>query len=380
MIGKIFLLPVIVLLFASIWTVGLILPDKKHSGEGDIYRYEDGTFFQTRQNTVLSEASKLYGRLGCAECHAQGLTKLHIGREGGMEGVRLTLPDDYMGDYTAHLSPGLRAPALVHPHKKIGEYISVKELGGEEIRYGTEKEWVLLHLYNPRDPVFGAPASTCPALPFLFREVSAYDARFTHKALPVAMPEGRILVPTEKAEMLADYLLSLDRQTPLPPQLAKARKHFKPVDWENHQLPVTGNDVGPSERELFLKEGARVFSAQCSVCHGHDGTGDGFNYPPLAGSEWMALPPEAISEVVLRGLRGPIEVNGKKWDNYMTPLGPRLTDTQIAAVVTHVLSAFAPENKTEATIDMVNELRERTKGAEPLKPEELFEKLPKNTK
>lgn len=380
MIYKFFVPSIVVILFGIIWTAALVAPDKRHFCESDLYRYEDGTFFQTRQNAVLREGSKLYGQLGCAECHLQGLTEIHAGKVKGREGVRLTLPDDYLGDYTAHLSPGLRGPELTRPGQRIREYISVKELNGAEIRYGTEREWLLLHFYNPRDPVFHNPESTCPSLPFLFREVSAYDIRSAHKALPVAMPEGKILVPTEKAEMLADYVLSLNKHTPLPSPLAEARKQFKPAGWPSHQLPAMENAAGPSERELFLKEGAKVFSTQCSVCHGHDGTGDGFNYPPLAGSEWMALPSEAISEVVLRGVRGPIEVKGKKWDNYMTPLGPRLTDRQIAAVVTHVLTAFASESKNEATIDMVNELRERTKGAEPLTPEELSEKLPKNTK
>ncbi|HNQ72855.1 MAG TPA: cbb3-type cytochrome c oxidase subunit II [Verrucomicrobiota bacterium] len=76
-------------------------------------------------------------------------------------------------------------------------------------------EWQLLHLYAPKTVV---PDSTMPGYPFLFveRKIGKTPAP---DALPLsgtfAPPDGHEVVPTEEAQALVAYLLSLRADAPL---------------------------------------------------------------------------------------------------------------------------------------------------------------------
>lgn len=358
--------------FVFVMTAGVVVPSWK-SGRDAASKGENGKYFSEWKSPVTREGSKLYGQLGCALCHSQSLSA----SDNALDYTaisRITVPDDFEGEYAAYFSDWNTAPVLTSLAGKIRQYITLENADGNEVRYGTEREWLLLHMYNPRDPLFGNSGSVCPPLPFLFYETNGDSVLKGSVVLPVEMPEGKVLVASESARVLADYLLSLDRNTPLPEEMQRARASFLPSGRQEFTLAGKEKRPGLSEEEVFLKAGAQVFSSQCSVCHGHDGTGDGFNYPPLAGSEWLGLPPEVLCDIVLRGLRGPLEVKGKSWDNFMTPQAARLTDEQVAAVVTYVLKTFAPGNAKTVDSVMVKELRIRAKDAPPLIPSELHGK------
>jgi mono/diheme cytochrome c family protein len=82
------------------------------------------------------------------------------------------------------------------------------------------------------------------------------------------------------------------------------------------------------------------YRGPCAVCHGYDGAGAAHLFPPLAGSPWTAYAPEAMIRVVLHGLEGPVTVNGKEFMNKMAPLGARLSDAQVAGVLTYVRKSW----------------------------------------
>jgi len=90
-------------------------------------------------------------------------------------------------------------------------------------------------------------------------------------------------------------------------------------------------------------------------------------YPPLAGSEWVAKPPEVGARIVLFGLHGPIQVKGKTYDNEMPALGSQLTDEEIAAVLTYVRSSFGNQ-AGPVSVDVVKAARATNK---PLSPAEV---------
>jgi mono/diheme cytochrome c family protein len=97
--------------------------------------------------------------------------------------------------------------------------------------------------------------------------------------------------------------------------------------------------------------------ALCMACHGADGGGVPGLAPPLANSEWVTGPIENPIRIVLRGLEGPISVNGV---DYNLPLAmaalPHLTDEQLAAVLTYTRNSFG--NKASAvTPDQVKAFR-----------------------
>jgi mono/diheme cytochrome c family protein len=83
--------------------------------------------------------------------------------------------------------------------------------------------------------------------------------------------------------------------------------------------------------------GADVFNKTCSACHQPNGLGKEGVAPPLVGSEWVLAPgPNRIERIVLNGLTGPINVNGKDYNLTMPPWRDNFDDKHIAAVLSYV--------------------------------------------
>jgi mono/diheme cytochrome c family protein len=82
-----------------------------------------------------------------------------------------------------------------------------------------------------------------------------------------------------------------------------------------------------------------TYQMVCTTCHQAEGQGIPGAFPPLAGSTWMTGDPETPIRIVLLGLSGEIEVNGKKFNAVMPP-PPALTDAQIAEAVTYARTNF----------------------------------------
>jgi mono/diheme cytochrome c family protein len=57
--------------------------------------------------------------------------------------------------------------------------------------------------------------------------------------------------------------------------------------------------------------------------------------PPLEGSAWVAGPEKRVIKIVLHGLRGPIEVGGKTYNQEMPGFAPILTDAEIASLLSY---------------------------------------------
>lgn len=101
----------------------------------------------------------------------------------------------------------------------------------------------------------------------------------------------------------------------------------------------------------IAQDGGQLYGLYCSACHGADGKGaTGGQFPPLAGSPWPQGNAERSIKIVLHGLHGPVDVNGKTYNLEMPPQGAALPDDQIAAILTHVRSSWgnkAPAVSTE---------------------------------
>jgi mono/diheme cytochrome c family protein len=84
--------------------------------------------------------------------------------------------------------------------------------------------------------------------------------------------------------------------------------------------------------------GEQVYKQYCRACHMENGLGVPKLNPPLVG-EWVNGDKARIINVVLKGMNGPIEVNGEKYNGVMAPHA-FLSDAQVAAVLTYVRSSF----------------------------------------
>jgi mono/diheme cytochrome c family protein len=99
-------------------------------------------------------------------------------------------------------------------------------------------------------------------------------------------------------------------------------------------------------------KGRAIFQKICAACHQQQGEGREGLAPPLAGSEWIKAPSgERLVRILLNGLSGPIQVQGKTWNLVMPPWRENLDDEQIAMVLNYVRSQWGEE------------------GAAPIKPE-----------
>lgn len=100
--------------------------------------------------------------------------------------------------------------------------------------------------------------------------------------------------------------------------------------------------AAPSAEQLAA--GEKVYTQTCVVCHQKTGKGIAPLFPPLAESDYLMADKKRSISTVIKGLSGPIEVNGKKFNQVMPPL-PQLTDAQVADVLTYVRNSFG--NKGE---------------------------------
>lgn len=122
-------------------------------------------------------------------------------------------------------------------------------------------------------------------------------------------------------------------------------------------LAGCGDSSGP---EKARSPGEAAFARHCAGCHGMQGQGRPPAFPPLAGSEWMALPPEGLSAIVLLGLRGEIEVAGKRYAGYMPPM-QHIDDARVADIVRYLKQTWS-EAAPEWTAADVARLRSALAG------------------
>ncbi|GGE65938.1 hypothetical protein GCM10011533_17810 [Streptosporangium jomthongense] len=87
-------------------------------------------------------------------------------------------------------------------------------------------------------------------------------------------------------------------------------------------------------------DGAAIYSAQCSACHQANGQGVPGAFPPLAGSEWLQADAAIPVAIVHDGLQGEIEVAGNTFQGVMPRFGGKLSDAELAAVLSYARSEW----------------------------------------
>ena len=130
-----------------------------------------------------------------------------------------------------------------------------------------------------------------------------------------------------------------------------------------------------SPGDVLAAKGRLIYQNYCQPCHQPNGGGLPGQFPPLAGSDWVAVPgPNRIIRIVLNGLAGPVTVNGAVFSNAMFDFGKSLTDNDIAAVLTFVRSNAEWNNSSApVTPEQVAAIRKKTSDrGEPWSAEELL--------
>jgi len=98
--------------------------------------------------------------------------------------------------------------------------------------------------------------------------------------------------------------------------------------------PPVVQPLTAKQQEAFSL-GQGLFLSSCVACHQPHGLGQEGLAPPLAESEWVLGSPQRLIRIVLHGLGGPIQVDGRTYSLDM-PGWRIFDDEQIAAILTYI--------------------------------------------
>ena len=168
---------------------GLVLGTNAQLGDLSPH-YDDleGKSFPEHPSGLAVRGQAVYQDLGCASCHTQQVRRADYGADQARGwGERQSVARDYV-----YQSRPLLGTSRVGPD--LSNYGARAEAAGKSVAD------ILADLYNGSEGM--------PSYRFLF-ETRKIDGEPSAKALAGVAPAGHELVPTERAETLAAYLLSL---------------------------------------------------------------------------------------------------------------------------------------------------------------------------
>jgi mono/diheme cytochrome c family protein len=120
--------------------------------------------------------------------------------------------------------------------------------------------------------------------------------------------------------------------------------------------------------EKLFPKGAAIFKSVCHACHGTDGNGVKSLAPPLNNSNWVLGDKKKLISIVLYGLTGPVQVNGKVYKapevtGDMPGIGENkeFSDEDMAQVLSYIRNSWS--NKAEKiNAGDVDNVRRQNKG------------------
>ncbi len=98
-------------------------------------------------------------------------------------------------------------------------------------------------------------------------------------------------------------------------------------------------EVKPVTRLSFIKSKGQLAYGKCIACHQSEGQG-GSGIPPLAGSEWVTGNTERLLMIIHNGVKGPITVAGKEYNDNMAALGAGFDADTMAALMTYIRKSW----------------------------------------
>ena len=131
----------------------------------------------------------------------------------------------------------------------------------------------------------------------------------------------------------------------------------QPINATPFSLSEVDTSSPPAEVSLEEKQ-QRLYNQNCMACHQQHGEGSQ-TFPPLAKSEWVSGDKDTLIKIQLLGLTGPIEVRNKIYDGIAMPSNARLSNEDIAHILTYIRTTPSwGNNSTPVTADEVAKVRE----------------------
>ncbi len=149
---------------------------------------------------VQLQGRAVYMREGCIYCHSQQVRDPSFTTDVDRGwGTRATVPADYVYDRPHLLGTMRSGPDLINVGQRL-----------------PDLDWHLIHLYNPRSLV---QWSNMAAFPYLFEEKAIAQLSPTDRVINIPGRDAAsttAIVALPDAIALAEYLVSLKRQYPVP--------------------------------------------------------------------------------------------------------------------------------------------------------------------
>ncbi|MFD2787436.1 cbb3-type cytochrome c oxidase subunit II [Hymenobacter rubripertinctus] len=268
---------------------------------------------------------------GCVACHTQQVRNIDMDKAwGGRPGI----PADYA--WRQRLDVWRATPSTLGSERTGPDLTEVGERQPSDL-------WHLLHLYQPRSVV---AASIMPAFPWLFEDSVAGTPAGLALNIPAAWRargSQATIVPTRRAQQLVAYLMSL-KQAELPTGSEPAFLALSPPKAEPAAALGTPGVA-------LLPDGAALYTTHCQACHQANGEGLKGAFPPLKGSPVVNDKDATLMvNIILQGY------NPRPEYGVMLPFADKLTDAEIAAIVSHERSAWG-NTGAPVTADFVKQLR-----------------------
>ena len=118
---------------------------------------------------------------------------------------------------------------------------------------------------------------------------------------------------------------------------------------------------GSFDLKASIDRGKPVYMQTCMVCHQLTGLGLPGAFPPLAATEYTTGEGRRMVAMLLKGVQGPLKVNGVTYNNIMLPLDVQFPilkdDGKLADVINYVRNSFGNKDEKAITPEFVTKAR-----------------------
>ena len=115
--------------------------------------------------------------------------------------------------------------------------------------------------------------------------------------------------------------------------------------------------IAERTKEERITLGKTAYETNCAACHMKDGVGVPGAFPTLVKSDYLANRVDKGIGIILKGLSGPIQVNGKEFNGVMPAI--QLTDDEVANILTYVRTSFS---KLDGMVSAADVAKSRSGG------------------
>lgn len=124
---------------------------------------------------------------------------------------------------------------------------------------------------------------------------------------------------------------------------------------ENNYTLVSKSNNDEIAKQNLQQAGKEIYDDFCIQCHGANGKGDGRNFPPLDGSDWLTKKRTQSIHAVKFGQSGAIVVNKKTFNNIMPPMG--LSNEEVADVMNYIMNSWSNKQSKKVTKEEVANIK-----------------------